>query len=170
MKVQKLKEDIETLKKYNILKTNRKKIDDTLKDIEKLTSELYEKQNTYKKLIDTNYLIKDKLSNTEKDLNKYNNFTKLITYPKYKKIKDNYTELSSKVTEVLAIEEKSKLEIDLLEKKINTMYDSLSNICGFQFTKEYYNSFLEEFRDKQYYNINLVDLINKKEIELSKYE
>ena len=170
MKVQKLKEDIETLKKYNILKTNRKKIDDILKDIEKLTSELYEKQNTYKKLIDTNYLIKDKLSNTEKDLNKYNKFTKLISYPKYKKIKDNYTELSSKVTEVLAIEEKSKLEIDLLEKKINTMYDSLSNICGFQFTKEYYNSFLEEFRDKQYYNINLVDLINKKEIELSKYE
>ncbi len=170
MKVQKLKEDIETLKKYNILKINRKKIDDTLKDIEKLTSELYEKQNTYKKLIDTNYLIKDKLSNTEEDLNKYNKFTKIISYSKYKKVKDNYIELSSKVTEALALEEKSKLEINLLENKINTMYNSLSNICGFQFTKEYYNSFLEEFRDKQYYNINLIDLINKKEKELSKYE
>lgn len=169
MKIQKLKEDIEKLKKYNILKTNRKKIDDTLKYIDKLTSELNEKQNNYNQLLDTNQLIKEETSNSEKDLNKYNKITKLLSYPKYKKIKDNYTELSLKLKEALSIEENSKLEISLLEKKINTMYNNLSNICGFEFTKDYYNSFLEEFRDKQYYNINLIDLINKKEEELSKY-
>ena len=59
MKVQKLKDDIETFKKYHIFKTNRKKIDDVLKDIEKLSSELYEKQNNYKKIVDTYYFIKD---------------------------------------------------------------------------------------------------------------
>ena len=170
MKVQKLKEDIETLKKYHILKTNRKKIDDVLKEIEKLSSELYEKQNNYKKIVDTNYFIKDKLSISETELKKYNKLTKIINYYKYKKVKEDNKELLQEVTEALAKEETQKLEIDLLEKKIKSILDDLSRLCGFPFTKEYYSSFLEEFRDKQYYNTNLIELINKKEEELKKYE
>lgn len=50
------------------------------------------------------------------------------------------------------------------------MIDDISTICGFEFTKEYYYKFLEEFRDKNYYNIDLFELIKKKEKELSKYE
>ena len=94
MKVQKLKDDIETLKKYHILKTNRKKIDDVLKEIEKLSSELYEKQNNYKKIVDTNYFIKDKLSISETELKKYNKLTKIINYYKYKKVKEDKQENS----------------------------------------------------------------------------
>lgn len=167
MKKEQIIKEIDKLKKYCVFKTHHKKIDDYNKEQIKLKGELYAKEKIYNKMLDTNVFIKKQLKDTEEEYQKYKTlFQKVLNYIKYTKLKKKYEELKEEVKQKVLVEEKVKSEINAINKIIQKKLDSISDLCGFEYSELLYSEFTKDMYEKSYYCTNLYELIEKLEKDL----
>ena len=167
MKKEQIIKEIDKLKKYCVFKTHHKKIDDYNKEQIKLKGELYAKEKIYNKMLDTNVFIKKQLKDTEEEYQKYKTlFQKVLNFIEYTKLKKQYEELKEEVKQKVLVEEKVKSEINAINKIIQNKLDSISDLCGFEYSELLYSEFTKDMYEKSYYCTNLYELIEKLEKDL----
>lgn len=167
---EKLITEIEKLKKYTIFKSNRCKLDNLFKEEESLTEEWQHEKQKYLESTEKNAPLKKELTEMQETLSTYENsrIKKPLHFFKYTKLNREYKELKKQVENIESVEQEEKRKVDQLEKKRDLKVEERNSLCGFSFTKEEYITFLEEFREKAYYNTNLNERINRLEQELQK--
>lgn len=172
MKTEDIKKEIEKLKKYNILKTNRCQIDTLLNEEEKINKAYQEGNRQLQEQRKNTNPLKERLTKITDQQNDYKkkHLKKIFSFFKYKKQIKEYKEVKKQVEEMENKEKELINKIKKLEEKQEEIAEKRKKLCGFSFTKEYYNTFLEEFREKAYYNRNLKERIANLEKELHKQE